>query len=192
MPTSVLLVSLAALAAGCVSLRSAPPRFADAWPPAQSGPRPTVVLVVTGVAAVDGLPLDPGPILDAWGAQSERAYRESALFSDVLVGRGRGDARVEVALRAELSDIPVLSVLSNLTLLVIPHVDTTDIAMTTRVTSAEGQPLGTVEVRGRSRTWYQLLLFPFAGLFEPRTVTPEIVYDLNRQTIATLHARGVF
>ena len=86
----------------------------------------------------------------------------------------------------------MLSAFSYLTLFVIPHVVTTDIAMITRVSADGGQPLGTIEVRGRSRTWYQLLLFPFSPFFEPQTVTPSIVYDLNRETISTLHARGVF
>jgi hypothetical protein len=31
-----------------------------------------------------------------------------------------------------------------------------------------------------------------APFFEPRTVTPEIVYDLNRETISNLHDRGIF
>ena len=184
--------SLAMCVGGCVTVRSEPPRFAEAWPPPGTGSRPAILLVVTGVATADGFRRDPGPILDAWGQAAERAYRESALFSDVAVGRGRGDARVEVEVRAELDEIPVLSFFSYLTLLVIPSVETTEIAVTTRVSAGEGQPISTVEVRGRSRTWYQLLLFPFAPFFEPRTVTPGIVYDLNRQTIAMLRARGVF
>jgi hypothetical protein len=180
------------LAAGCVTVRSAPPGFTGRWPPAEVGSRPAVLLVVSGTATVDGWPRDLGPILDLWGAATERAYRESGLFSEVLLGKGRGELRVAAQLRAEVSQYTALTALSYLTLLVLPHVVTTDVALVTRVTTDDGQPLGTIEVRGRSRTWHQLLLFPVAPLFEPNTVTPPIVYDLSRETITALHARGVF
>ena len=81
---------------------------------------------------------------------------------------------------------------SYLTLLVLPYVVTTDITVATTVTALGGQPLGTIEVSGKARTWYELLLFPFASVWDPQSVTPEIVYDLNRQTITALHERGVF
>ena len=85
-----------------------------------------------------------------------------------------------------------LSALSYLTLFVIPSADTTDVAVITRVTTASGgQPIGTIEMRGRSWTWYQILLLPFS-FFPPESVTPGIVYDLNRQSIEALHTRGVF
>ena len=180
-------------AAACATVRSAPPDFAGVWPPAETGPRPTIELVVTGGATVDGWPRDLGPILDSWGAATERAYRESALFADVLLRPGRSDLRVEVELRADVQQNPFLTTLSYLTLLVLPHVVTTDIAVATRVTTGgSGDPLGTIEVRGRSRTWNQLLLFPVAPFFEPQAVTPGIVYDLNRASITALHERGVF
>lgn len=183
---------LACLASGCVTVRSAPERFGDVWPPRETGPRPAVVVTVSAGATVDGFPRPVGPILDAWGGETERAYRESALFAEVVTERGRGDLRVDVELRADLHQNELLATLSYLTLLIIPNVETTDIAMMTRVTDADGQPLGTFEALGRSRTWYQILLFPFATFFEPRTVTPGIVYDLDRQTISVLHSRGVF
>jgi hypothetical protein len=183
---------IAALSTGCVTVRSAPPRFAEAWPPAETGPRPAIELVVTGGALEDGLPRDLGPILDLWGAQTDRAYRESALFSDVSLRPGRRDLRVTVELRADVHQIDALTFFSYLTLLVLPHVVTTDIAVATNVRTGDGQPLGTIEVRGRSHTWYELLLFPVSPFCEPQRVTPDIVYDLNRQTIAALHARGVF
>lgn len=151
-----------------------------------------MVLVVSGSASVDGWPRDLGPILDLWGAACERAYRESALFSDVSIAEGRGDLRVEIALQGNTRQIDWLTALSYLTFLILPHVVTTDITMATRVTAADGQPIGTMEVQGRSRTWHQLLLFPIASIYEPQSVTPEIVYDMNRDTISALHARGVF
>jgi hypothetical protein len=187
-----LVLGVALLAAGCVTVRSAPPRFSAAWPPSDIGPRPAVELVVSGSAVSDGWPRDLGPVLDLWGAATERAYRESVLFSDVSVRPSRSDIRAEVELRADVHQIPVLTAFSYLTLLVLPHVVTTDISMVTRVTTDAGQPLGTIEVQGRSRTWHQLLLFPLAPLFEPQSVTPSIVYDLARESISALHARGVF
>lgn len=183
---------LLATLAGCVTVRSEPPRFAGAWPPAAVGSRPSVVLVVSGAAVVYGWQRDLGPILDLWGAACERAYRESALFSDVEIARGSGQLTVSIQLRAEQSQNDFLTFLSYITLLVIPSVETTDITMVTTVSTAEGQPLGTVQTHGRSRTWYQLLLFPFSSAFEPRSITPEIVYDLSREAIATLHDRGTF
>jgi hypothetical protein len=189
--SSILVVAV--LISACATFRSAPPEFSGAWPPIDGGPRPAIVLVVSGSATVDGWPRDPGPVLDLWGAASERAYRESALFSDVSVAEGRGDLRVEIAIQAHTHQVEVLTALSYLTLLVLPHVVTTDIAVVTRVVADDDEPaIGTMEVRGRSRTWHQLLLFPIASLYEPAAVTPEIVYDLNRETISTLHARGVF
>jgi hypothetical protein len=190
--TTILLAAVLALLGGCVTVRSAPEPFAGAWPPTTTGPRPSVVLVVSGDAVEYGWPRDLGPILPLWGAACERAYRESALFSDVAIARGRAELRIDIELHAELYQYPVLAFFSYLTLLIIPSVDTTDIAMITRVTGADGQPLGTVETRGRSRTWYQLLLFPFSPSFEPRAVTPGIVYDLSREAITILHDRGVF
>ncbi len=192
MRTVSLVLVLLVLVAGCATVRSAPPGFAGAWPPAETGPRPAIELVVTGGATVQGWPRDLGAILDRWGTETERAYRESALFSDVSLRPGRSDLRVEVELRADLRQNELLTALSYLTLLVLPHVVTTDIAVATRVTTGSGDPLGTIEVRGRSRTWYQLLLFPVASFFEPQSVTPGIVYDLDRETITALHARGVF
>lgn len=183
---------LAMLAAGCVTVRSAPPRFAGAWPPAETGPRPAIALVISGGATVEGWPGDLGPILDRWGAATDRAYRESALFSEVSLGSGRADLRVGVDLRADVQQNGVLTALSYLTLFVLPYVVTTDIAVATRVTTGSGEPLGTIEVRGRSQTWYEILLLPFAPFYEPQAVTPAIVYDLDRQTISALHARGVF
>lgn len=148
--------------------------------------------MVTGAAVVYGWPRDLGPILPVWAAACERAYRESALFSDVAIARGRAELRIDIELRAEQSENDFLTVLSYLTLFVILNVETTDIVMVTNVSTADGQPLGTVQTQGRSRTWYQLLLFPFSSSFEPQSVTPDIVYDLSREAIATLHDRGVF
>jgi hypothetical protein len=192
MRTIALIAAIATFGTGCVTLRSAPPRFAGPWPPTQSGPRPAIVLTVTGLASDEGVPRDVGPILSSWGAATEGAYRESALFSSVSVRGGRGDIRVDVEVRGDVWQYQALTVFSYLTLLIIPYVVTTDITVTTRVTTNGGQPLSTVQERGRSRTWYQLPLFLVAPLFEPSTVTPGIVYDLDRQSIADLHARGVF
>ena len=189
---ALLVLGCAVLAAGCVTVRSAPPAFSGPWPPPETGPRPAVELVVSGSATSEGWPRDLGPILDLWGAATERAYRESALFSDVTVRPSRSDIRVEVQLRADVQQLPVLTAFSYLTLLVLPHVVTTDISMVTRVTTDAGQPIGTIEVQGRSRTWHQLLLFPVAPLYEPQSVTPSIIYDLVRESISALHARGVF
>jgi hypothetical protein len=183
---------LAALLAGCATYRAEPPRFTGAWPPSQIGPRPTIMLDVTGNAWENGYPRQLGQILDQWGYATERAYRESALFSDVSVARGRTDIRAQIELRATLEQNPVLAAFSYLTLLVIPNVETTDIGLITRVDTANGEPLGTVEVHGKARTWYWLPLFPIAPFSEPRTVTPSIVYDLNRDSINILHERGVF
>jgi hypothetical protein len=190
--TIALAVVLAAGSAGCVTIRTAPPRFAGPWPPAETGPRPTITLTVTGLATDEGLARDVGTILGSWGAVTEQAYRESALFSGVSVRGGRGDLRVDVEVRGDVWQYQALTVFSYLTLLIVPYVVTTDITVTTRVTANGGQPLGTVQEHGRSRTWYQLPLFLFAPLFEPATVTPGIVYDLDRQSITELHARGVY
>jgi hypothetical protein len=190
--TAALAVVLASLGAGCVTIRTAPPRFAGPWPPAESGPRPAITLTVTGLATDEGLARDVGPILGSWGAVTEQAYRESGLFSGVSVRGGRGDIRVDVEVRGDVWQYQALTVFSYLTLLIVPYVVTTDFTVTTRVTTNGGQPLGTVQEHGRSRTWYQLPLFLFAGFFEPQMVTPGIVYDLDRQSIADLHARGVF
>lgn len=151
-----------------------------------------MVLVVSGGATQDGWPRDLGPVLDLWGSATERAYRESGLFSEVAVNEGRGDLRIQVELHATTDQYVALTVLSYLTLFVIPHVVTTEIALVTKVSAGDRQPLGTFEVRGRSRTWHQILLFPIAPLFEPQAVTPEIVYDLNRETISNMHARGIY
>jgi hypothetical protein len=192
MRTAALAIVVAALGAGCVTIRTAPPRFAGPWPPAEAGPRPAITLTITGLATDEGQPRDVGPILGSWGAVTEQAYRESALFSGVSVRGGRGDLRVDVEVRGDVWQYQALTVFSYLTLLIIPYVVTTDFTVTTRVITNGGQLLGTVQERGRSRTWYQLPLFLFAGFFEPQTVTPGIVYDLDRQSIADLHARGVF
>src|SRR5262245_4815147 len=85
---SLIFIGLLATLGGCVAVRGAPRPFAGVWPPAGIGSRPSVVLVVSGGAVVYGWPRDLGPILDLWGAASERAYRESALFSDVEIARG--------------------------------------------------------------------------------------------------------
>src|SRR5262249_35063718 len=106
--------------------------------------------------------------------------------------RGRSEIRAQVELRATLEQNPVLAAFSYLTLLVLPNVETNDIALITRISTASGEPLGTVEVHGKSRTWYRLPLFPIAPFSEPRAVTPALVYDLNRDAISTLHERGVF
>ena len=189
---TILLTALFATLSGCVTVRSAPARFDAAWPPPVTGPRPSVALAVTGEAVEYGWPRDLGPILPVWSAACERAYRESALFSDLVSQRGRAEVRVEIKLHAEVYQNDVLTFFSYLTLLVIPNVETTEIAMVTRVTTADGEPLGTVQTNGRSHTWYQLLLFPFSSSFEPRRVTPDIVYDLSREAITVLHDRGAF
>src|SRR5512147_1110236 len=80
-------------ATGCATFRSLPDEFTSPWPPADTGPRPNVELVVSGDATANGWPRDIGPILDLWGAATERAYRESALFSSVTVNGPRSDIR---------------------------------------------------------------------------------------------------
>ena len=188
----IMVVALLAMLSGCVTVRSAPPPFAREWPPISTGWRPSVVLVVSGQAMIYGWPRDLGPILPVWGAACERAYRESALFSDVAIARGNAQVRVDIALSAEQSQNAFLSFLSYLTLFVIPNVETTDITMVTSVSTADGQPLATVQTQGRSRTWYQFLLFPFSSSFEPQYVTPDIIYDMAREAITTLHDRGAW
>lgn len=192
MRVRLLAAATLAAVAGCVTVRSAPPRVAAPWPPPLPASRGSVALVVAGGARIDNLGRDLGPILPLWREAIERAYRESGQFSSVTPGLGSADLHVDVEVRAEVSQPQALALVSAMTLFLIPTVATTEITLDTRVRNAAGEPIGTSQLRGESQTWSQVLLLPVSPFFQQKDVTPPIVYDLARTSIDDLRRGGAF
>jgi hypothetical protein len=181
-------VLITACIAGCVSFRSGKLAPTEPWPLRKFGQRPSATLVISGRATSNGNPGEVGKVFDLWCQQTERAYRESGLFSSVAVGLADSDLRAEVAV-AESDELNELATaFTFLTVGVFPGVVTNTFTLHTEIKDRNGRTLKVLDATETSHMWIALVLLPAAALKSHQSTVADIIYDLNRTTLTELQA----
>ena len=172
--------------AGCVSFRSGRLTPTERWPPRKLDQQPSVTLVISGRATSNGNPGEVGKVFNLWRQQTERAYRESGLFSSVAVGLADSDLRAEVTVaeRDELNELA--TAFTFLTVGVFPGVVTNTFTLHTEIKDRNGRTLKVVDETETSHMWIALVLLPAAALKSHQSTVADIIYDLNRTTLTEL------
>ena len=186
-----LLLSVLSLA-GCISYRSGDLPPIEDWPPAAGDAKRSIRIEVTGRAEAndDAQPVKPAE-LKAWKDAAAHAYRDSGLFSEVLVDEGSADlvAKVYVLHRGSYSMALVIATVCTVT--IIPARGKDEFVVSTTITDRNGRKLGSYEKTAETTTWIQLLLIFGAPFAWPGTVGPEALYDVNRATVVEANGKKV-
>jgi hypothetical protein len=132
-------------------------------------------------------PLRPGFL----EANTKRAYQDSGLFSEIKGGMAEADRRADVKITAYVEGNLALAFLTGLTLHIIPHTFTYDYVINTTFYDQAGKELGMIEKAESFTTWDQLFLVFLMSFKSPKSVHPEIIYDLNRAIIVEAHEKGI-
>ena len=169
---------------GCAAFRGGGTEAPRSWPTSKRADRPSISLLVSGEALINGEMRDvPQQTIAAWEQVAEKAYRESGVFSDVKMGAADTDLRAEIYMldRGEAS-IP-MALLSGITLTLIPTKAEDEMVMKTTLKNKEGRQLGIYEGKETVSTWIQFFLIFMMPFNSPGSVVQEVLYDLNRATI---------
>jgi hypothetical protein len=152
----------------------------------------SIALLIAGAGSLsEGLDT-PGAVFEKWRAETERAYVDSGLFSEVTVGLAQAARRAEIRISARTRREQPWYFLCQFSLCTIPALFTTDLSVETAVFGPAGERLGSVESSERVHLYVQPLLIAVAAFRGQEKVTGEVIYDLNRSTIAKAQSRGWF
>jgi hypothetical protein len=189
------LVSVAV--AGCASFRPNSLVNSATWPPAQAKQEKSVRLKVDFSAKIDGRSKDVGARqVNKLGVAAGQIYDESRLFSAVRVEQSDAQAApadLDAEVHVEHTSTTVFgwTLLTYLTVFVVPSVDETALATTTIFRNAQGEELGRVEKRQTITTWDHVLLIPLMIFRYPIPVYWWTFDDLNRATLEEARQRGI-
>jgi len=177
---------------GCAAFRSGEAKPPEPWPVSTAAGRQSVSLIITGEAIVNDARQDvPQRAIDAWRGETERAYKESGLFSDVLLGAAETDLRAEIHVLDRGEGNMGLAMLSGLTLTLVPGNAYDEFTITTTFKDKEGRTLGTYEEAEGISFWMEFFLVFVMPFKSPNAVAKEVLYDLNRAVIEQARGAGL-
>jgi hypothetical protein len=188
----MLLLVFSTLLTGCMMLRGNTLQAPQTWPPAGSAEKKTINLLVTSKGP-DG-PTTNVKLLHLLEGQSQKAYMESGLFSNISLSNDPADLRAEVVYIEEGSRAlaSISGFICGFTFGVIPGYVKANIISVTTFKDPTGKELGTIRQSETISFWMQLFLvtvMPFRE--EPQAVARGIYYDLNRVTLDQARAKGI-
>jgi hypothetical protein len=185
---SMLLSSLS----GCAAFRTGETQPQTPWLISKEPGKQSISLLITGESSVNGTRQDvPQSMIDAWQAVAEKAYKESGFFSDVMVGAAETDLRAEIHFTDRGEANQALAFLSGFTMTLIPANAHGDMVVKTTLKNKEGKELGTFEKKETLSFWIQFFLIFIMPFNWPNTVASDMLYDLNRATIAQAFGAGL-
>jgi hypothetical protein len=132
----------------------------------------------------------PQRMIDVWQAAAEKAYKDSGYFSDIKIGAAETDLRAEIHFTDRGEANNALAFLSGFTMTLIPANAHGEMLVKTTLKNKEGKELGTFEKKEALSFWIQFFLIFIMPFNWPNTVITEMLYDLNRATIAQADGAG--
>lgn len=179
-----LLLAAGGLTTGCVAFPAYPIRADREATQLPERPGGVAAIEVSILRYLNERPRQvPGRQQNEWREFVAQAYRDLDVF-DRLSAQG-ADLLVQVEIRDYGSGNRPLIVLSGLTLFLLPAWSSSDFVVTTRVRLAGAEaPAGESTVRYSYRSYYHLLLLPFATTNQETTVESEVIYGLVRKGLA--------
>lgn len=207
---ALLLVASFVCPLGCASYREGGLLPVKAWPPVPGQGGRSVGIVFRTDVTLNGEPQGASlKQVKRWQEQIVRAYVDSGLFSDVQAGSlevdpASGlfldpeagitgtDLRVEITLADRTTVNWTWSVITGLTVYIIPSRVTDEFVVHTTVSNDQGDVLAQFEESETVYMWQNLFLIPAMPFSYPLSVERETMYDLNRATIVEACSEGVF
>lgn len=122
----------------------------------------------------------------------ETIYSESKLFNLVDIDSPNKDMSIEVNVSRKVKSSTFFSVLTAMTLYLIPRRVIEEITITTRFLDRRGELVGMVEKNDSIITWHQLFMLFVLPFGPPGSVKHETILDLNRSTILEAHSDSYF
>ncbi len=161
----------------------------SSWPPESPKEKKSISIIVSGEAIVEGVEHEANAnMIETWRAHSVKAYKDSALFSEVYTGFEDSDLRAHVKIfdRGEVtSGSPFLT---GLTMYLIPTTVDDEFTVTTTFKNSEGKNLGSITKIETVNTVLQF--FMIFALGSGSAVIEETIYDLNRATIIEANSQN--
>lgn len=180
------------LLTGCAGFRSGETADLGAWPTAQEH-KPSLRYVVQGKIEQNGTTASVAPAsVKAWSDIAGKAYKDSALFSQVTEGFGDADILAEVKVTDGGTYNAALAFISGFTFLAIPATANDVIMMETTYRDRQGNELAGIKKQDSVRTWMHILLIPGLFIANPIGKINEVHYDNHKASILAAHERGVF
>jgi hypothetical protein len=178
-------------AAGCVAgFRGGHVGPIGGWPPPALETKVSISLRIEGDRSGS-----TGYFIGAEAAEKReaiaRAYRDSELFTEVVVGDANADLRGHITIVDTIKE-PSGRASIDIFFGVIPiHQKSQSYTLTTTFT-AEGDELLTLTQNESIEIWSQLFLTFLYPLKNPARVEKRVLYDITRQTILDALSAGVF
>lgn len=190
----VLVVFLSvALLSGCAAFRSGETKPSEPWPKSKGPGKQSISLLISGESYIGDMRQDiPQQMIEAWQTAAANAYKESGLFSEVTIGAADTDLRAEIHFLDQGEANTGMAFLSGLTLTLIPAAGKTEFTVKTTLRDKEGQELGAFEKKETLSFWIQLFLVFVMPFNSPGSVGYDVLYDLNRATLADANGAGLF
>jgi hypothetical protein len=178
----IVAAAVAALLAGCAARDD--PRVVRDWPPRRPSSHVSISVIVQ--CRIDGM---PDTEVDFARESVLAAFAESRLFSNVEPGLGPTDLQAEVTVTERDDVSTLLTLMSGLTLVLLPFPEHRTFTMATTLRDAHGAVRGTEERTASLTSWVQLFLLAAPADRRPARVARTLVYDLARETIVELRDR---
>ena len=126
--------------------------------------------------------------------QSQKAYIESGLFTQINLSKEPADLRAEIEYTEEgnMALARASGFLCGFTLGMIPAVVRENIIAVTTFRDWAGKELGSIRQSEMVSEWMQLfLIFAMPFRDEPQSIARSVYYDLNRATLEQAQAKGI-
>ena len=186
-------VLMACFLTACASFRQGNLQPPHSWPPEAPQEKQTISLIVTGEGTINDQRMDVPPVMiQKWQEQVNKAYVDSSLFSEVMVGPADTDLRAEVNVRDIGQGSKGMAFLSGFTLTLFPATGDDIFVVETKIKDKDGQTLGSVYKTETVSLWIQFFLIFIMPFYWPETVAQETLYDINRAVIVEARDDGIF
>jgi len=152
----------------------------------------SISVTIKGTFTTNGSPSSLANFFPESREEALKAYRESGCFSTVSEGLGDSDFHAAIAIRDDDQYSEGWQMFAGATLFLVPAVVDRKLTVDTELRDREGHLVGELSESEVGHIWMALLLLPAFPFAAPRTVDDDIVYDLNRRTIAEASERGLF
>ena len=188
----IIFVSFSLLLSSCMMVRGGNLQPPETWPPVSNAEKKAINLSVTA-KAFDGSSTN-AKLLQLLEGQSQKAYMESGLFSQITLSKDPAALRAEVEYIEEGSKLlaSVSGFICGFTFGMIPGYVKANIITVTTFRDQAGKELGSIRRSETYSFWMQLFLvtiMPFRE--EPQSVARSIYFDLNRATLDQARASGI-
>ncbi len=122
----------------------------------------------------------------------EDVYKDSNIFNMVDEDSPNKEMSIEVEITRKHKAGIGMTVVSALTLFLVPRGVSEEIVVTTRFLNKKGELIGMVEKNDDIVTWYQTFMLFATPFMYPNSIKTETIKDLNRASLIEAHSDGYF